>query len=65
MFSLILAGETTKTLPVAVFNFISYSDVNWGGLMAAACIITLPVLVIAMVAQRYIVSGLAAGAVKG
>ncbi|WP_248930692.1 carbohydrate ABC transporter permease [Paenibacillus hamazuiensis] len=65
MFSLILAGEKTKTLPVAVFNFISYSDVNWGGLMAAACIITLPVLVISLVAQRYIVSGLAAGAVKG
>lgn len=65
MFSLILAGEKTKTLPVAVFNFISYSDVNWGGLMAAACIITLPVLIIALIAQRYIVSGLAAGAVKG
>jgi multiple sugar transport system permease protein len=33
--------------------------------MAAACIITLPVLIIALLAQRYIVSGLAAGAVKG
>jgi multiple sugar transport system permease protein len=65
MFSMILAGEKTKTLPVAVFNFISYSDVNWGALMAAASIITLPVLIIALIAQRYIVSGLAAGAVKG
>lgn len=33
--------------------------------MAAACIITLPVLIIALFAQRYIISGLAAGAVKG
>jgi multiple sugar transport system permease protein len=65
MFSLIFSGVKTKTLPVAVFNFISYSEINWGGLMAAACIITLPVLIIALVAQRYIVSGLAAGAVKG
>ncbi|WP_409341262.1 carbohydrate ABC transporter permease [Paenibacillus sp. MBLB4367] len=65
MFSIILAGDKTKTLPIAVFNFMSYSEINWGALMAAACIITLPVLIIALVAQRYIVSGLAAGAVKG
>lgn len=65
MFSIILAGDKTKTLPIAVFNFISYAEINWGGLMAAACIITLPVLVIALIAQRYVVSGLAAGAVKG
>lgn len=65
MFSIILAGDKTKTLPVAVFNFMSYSEINWGALMAAACIITLPVLIIALLAQRYVVSGLAAGAVKG
>jgi len=65
MFSIILAGDKTKTLPIAVFNFMSYSEINWGGLMAAACIITLPVLVISLFAQRYVVSGLAAGAVKG
>jgi multiple sugar transport system permease protein len=65
MFSIILAGDKTKTLPIAVFNFLSYSEINWGALMAAACIITLPVLLIALFAQRYIVSGLAAGAVKG
>ncbi|MFX3632425.1 MAG: carbohydrate ABC transporter permease [Candidatus Pristimantibacillus sp.] len=65
MFSIILAGDKTKPLPVAVFNFMSYSEINWGGLMAAACIITLPVLIIALLAQRYVVSGLSAGAVKG
>jgi len=65
MFSIILAGDKTKTLPIAVFNFMSYAEINWGGLMAAACIITLPVLVIALIAQRYVVSGLSAGAVKG
>ncbi|MDQ0874466.1 multiple sugar transport system permease protein [Paenibacillus sp. V4I3] len=65
MFSLILAGEKTKPLPIAVFNFISGNAINWGALMAAACIITLPVVVIALFAQKYIVSGLSAGAVKG
>ncbi len=65
MFSLVLAGDQTRTLPVAIFNFISYSSVDWGGLMAAAVIITLPVLVITLFVQRYIVAGLTAGATKG
>ena len=65
MFSLILAGEKTKTLPIAIFNFLSYSEINWGGLMAASVIITLPVLVIALIMQRFIIAGLTGGAVKG
>ncbi len=65
LFSLVLSGDHTKTLPVAIFNFLSYAVINWGGLMTAACIITLPVLIIAFLSQRYIVAGLSAGAVKG
>ena len=48
----------------AVFNFMAYSEINWGGLMAAAVTITLPVIIIALVAQRYIIQGFTAGAVK-
>jgi multiple sugar transport system permease protein len=65
MFSLVLAGDDTRTLPIAIFNFLSYSSVDWGGLMAAAVVITLPVLVITLFVQRYIVAGLTAGATKG
>ena len=65
MFSVILTGAKTKTLPVAIFNFLSYSEINWGGLMAAAVIITLPIMLIALATQKYIVRGLTAGAVKG
>lgn len=64
MFGVVLTGARTKTLPVAVFNFMAYSEINWGGLMAAAVVITMPVLVIALVAQKYIIQGLTAGAVK-
>jgi hypothetical protein len=42
IFSLILAGNSTRTLPVAIFNFVSYDSLNWGGLTAASSIITLP-----------------------
>jgi multiple sugar transport system permease protein len=65
MFSLVLAGDDTRTLPIAIFNFLSYSSVDWGGLMAAAVVITLPVLFITLFVQRYIVAGLTAGATKG
>ncbi len=65
MFSVVLADQSTRTLPVAIFNFISYASIDWGGLMAAAVTITLPVLLIALIVQRYIISGLTAGATKG
>ena len=65
MFSLVLANQDTRTLPVAIFSFISYASIDWGGLMAAAVIITLPVLIITLFVQRYVVQGLTAGAVKG
>lgn len=65
MFSIALATNKTKTVPVAIYNFISYAQIDWGGLMAAAVIITLPVLILALITQRYVVRGLTAGAVKG
>ncbi|PFG29339.1 carbohydrate ABC transporter permease [Paramicrobacterium agarici] len=65
MFALVLSGSNTKTLPVAVFDFVSYASIDWGAIMAAACIMTLPIIVVALFAQKYIVSGLTAGATKG
>lgn len=65
MFSIQLATSNTKTVPVAIYNFIGYAQIDWGGLMAAAVTITLPVLVLALVTQRYVIRGLTAGAVKG
>ncbi|MBQ2895364.1 MAG: carbohydrate ABC transporter permease [Oscillospiraceae bacterium] len=65
MFSFTLAGRDTTTLPVAVFNFVSYAFIDWGGLMAAAVSITLPIVILSLCLQKYIISGLTAGAVKG
>ncbi|HEX8508878.1 MAG TPA: carbohydrate ABC transporter permease [Propionibacteriaceae bacterium] len=65
MFALVLSGANTKTLPVAIFNFVAYASLDWGGLMAAAVVVTLPIMVIALFTQKYIVSGLTAGATKG
>ena len=65
MFSVVLASNKTKTVPVAIYNFISYASVDWGGLMAAAVLITLPVLIVTLLTQKYVIRGLTAGAVKG
>jgi multiple sugar transport system permease protein len=65
LFALVLANEDTKTLPVAVLGYIGYNSIQWGNLMAAATLITLPVLLLALCVQRYIVRGLVAGAING
>lgn len=65
LFGVVLAGRTTRTLPVAVYNMLSFEQVSWGPLAAAALVVTLPVLLLTVFAQRQIVAGLTAGAVKG
>lgn len=65
LFSLILGGARTKTLPVALFDFISYASIDWGGLMAAATLMTLPIILISIFVQKHVVAGLSAGATKG
>jgi multiple sugar transport system permease protein len=65
VFGVVLAGRETRTLPVAVYNMLSYDQIAWGPLAAAAIVVTLPVLLLTIFAQRQIVAGLTAGAVKG
>ncbi|MDE6959371.1 MAG: carbohydrate ABC transporter permease [Lachnospiraceae bacterium] len=65
IFALILCTNDTRTLPTAVFQFMSYTDVDWACLMAAAVIITIPILLISVFLQKYIITGMTAGAVKG
>lgn len=65
VFGIVLAGRTTRTLPVAVYNSLTYEQVSWGPLSAAALIVTLPVLLLTVVAQKQIVQGMTSGAVKG
>ncbi|WP_293853671.1 carbohydrate ABC transporter permease [uncultured Alsobacter sp.] len=65
IFALILGGKNTVTLPMAVYSFVSFEDVNWGGLTAAATVITLPILALSLVVQKHLAGGLTIGAVKG
>jgi multiple sugar transport system permease protein len=55
----------SKTAPVAIAEFVGRYNVNITGMMAGGILAALPPLVLAFIFQRYIVSGLTAGAVKG
>jgi len=65
IFGVVLAGRQTRPLPVAVYNVLTFEQIAWGPLAAAALVVTLPVLVLSVFAQRGILAGFAAGGVKG
>jgi multiple sugar transport system permease protein len=65
IFGVVLAGRETRTLPVAVYNVLTFEQISWGPLAAAALVVTLPVLILTVFVQREIVAGLTAGGVKG
>jgi ABC-type glycerol-3-phosphate transport system permease component len=60
------SGEDVRTLPVLLRMFVmGESGVYWGKIMAGAVLTTLPVAAAFLFFQRYLIRGLAAGAVKG
>jgi multiple sugar transport system permease protein len=65
LFALVLSNGDTKTLIAAAFNFVGEGSTQWGALMAAATLIALPPLILATLVQRWLVTGLTLGAVKG
>jgi multiple sugar transport system permease protein len=65
-YALILTqSNASKTLPVAINDFIGRHSVDFGMLAAGGLVAALPPVIIAFFCQRYIVSGLTAGSVKG
>ncbi len=64
IFSVVLGGKASRTLPSAVYNSLTFEQISWGPLAAAALLVTLPVLLVTVLAQRQIVAGLSAGGLK-
>jgi ABC-type glycerol-3-phosphate transport system permease component len=54
-----------KTLPIGLAEFTTEFATDWGAVMAASVLMTLPIAVLFMALQRYFVGGLTAGATKG
>jgi len=54
-----------KTVPVAIAEFIGRYVINVNGMMAGGILAAVPPVLVALIFQRYIISGMTAGAVKG
>lgn len=68
MFALTFTLSTDqRTVPVAIalISGATAYELPWGRVMAACVIVTVPLIILVLVLQRYIISGLTAGAVKG
>lgn len=65
-FALILTSTVSaKTVPVAIAEFTGRYVVDVGGMMTGGVLAAIPPVILALIFQRYVVSGLTAGAVKG
>jgi multiple sugar transport system permease protein len=66
MYALIFtSSNAAKTLPVAISEFAGRYTTDFGLVAAGGILAAIPPIVVAMIFQRYVVSGMAAGAVKG
>ena len=66
MFALVFATDTkVMTLPIGLAEFTLEFTIDWGGLMAASVLMTLPIVAMFFFLQKHFISGLTAGATKG
>lgn len=63
---IVTTTDQMRTLPIAISRLLdAEGNTEWGIVMAATLIVIIPVIFVFLFAQRYIVEGIAAGAVKG
>jgi len=65
VFSLQLTNLRTYPLTVGVARYVGAVSVDWGKCSAAATITMVPIIIVGFFMQKYLVSGMTAGAVKG
>jgi multiple sugar transport system permease protein len=65
LFSLQLTNLNTYPLTVGIARYVGSVSVDWGKCSAAATITMVPIIIIGFFMQKYLVSGMTAGAVKG
>lgn len=66
IFALIFTTRDAKTTPLTISEILgTVEGVDWGMLFAAVTLQLLPILIFVIAVQKYVISGLTAGAVKG
>jgi ABC-type glycerol-3-phosphate transport system permease component len=59
------SSASTRTFPVAVYNFLGFFGRDWGPLLAASMVSIVPIIIVFIFFQRHFVSGMTGGSVKG
>jgi len=62
--ALIFTGIETRTAPVLISGFVTFEGIRWGMIGAAGTLVNLPVILIALILQKYLIRGLTAGSIK-
>lgn len=65
LIALLLTSTNAKTFTVGLAGFLSAYNLDLGPMCAGAFLFSFPVMIISMAAQKFIVKGMTAGAVKG
>lgn len=60
-----VSAEEAKTLPVAIYGYLGFYGREWGPLTASAMLSILPVIAVFVAFQRFFLSGMTGGGVKG
>jgi ABC-type glycerol-3-phosphate transport system permease component len=63
--NIFLRDPDTMTIPVGIQMFMQQYSTDWGSLMAAACLASIPTIIFFLFVQKYMIQGVVAGAVKG
>lgn len=64
LFILVLAGNTVITVPMVIATYQTDKQILWGSIAAASTISLIPILLLVLLAQRHLLSGLGMGAVR-
>lgn len=66
IFAYVIMQQNSKwTVNIWLASFITQQQIDWGGLMAGATMLAIPIVILFMLVQRFVATGLTAGAVKG
>lgn len=62
---LVLSDQTKYTIQIGIRNFIGFNRIEWNNILSASALSIVPVTVLFVVLQRYIIGGIATSGVKG
>ena len=64
LFASVMTNNTTRTLAVGLADYSTQNNVYWNQIMAATLVVSLPIVVIFLLVQRHLISGLTTGSIK-